>query len=150
MLKLVMPAVLSLCLLTGCKDEMSFSYLFQHPDVLNKIISQCQVASDKPQTPECERAMYAAANSMVAMAELQSNPEKFGERILDDQMKTVTLEQTLQTAKAHLQQLKAKSSSEAEIQAAQKAVDEAKEAIKQNEIELSLLLATVSNLTSPG
>lgn len=85
--------IIMLAFLTGCKREaLTYSYLMQHPDSLKKEVLRCQSNAEKTnmQATQCEMVMSAAANFSALVEAQQSEPEKFGERIIAAQSACVS------------------------------------------------------------
>lgn len=80
--------LLSVLCLAGCRDELTTSYLMQHPLVLKKEVTYCQQLGDKTpdQVAQCKRVMQVAQDLTALIEEEQQDPEKFGEKMLKLQM----------------------------------------------------------------
>lgn len=69
-------------LLSGCEQKpYSYVYLLQHPAILEKELSACQIMN----TAGCDEVQRAARDYSNMMAELQEDPEAFGQKILQAQ-----------------------------------------------------------------
>lgn len=73
--------------LIGCTPPHSYSYdeLMMHPPLLQTEIQYCQARTSS----YCSEVNRAAGDFMKLALEQQNNPEKFGERILQEQMNSV-------------------------------------------------------------
>jgi len=68
-------------LLLGCQDHHTYDYLMTHPQVLEKKAAQCQGSTDE----QCRVVQQAANDFYQLMTAQQSDPEKFGNQILQDE-----------------------------------------------------------------
>lgn len=136
---------LSAFMLTGCNNEMSYNYLMQHPQVLRHEVTDCQSAEAKTQREisQCEIVMYAAANFNALVDEQQSDPEKFGQRIMDAEVAYIKLKADVTLAQESVATLKAKNASGKDLQTAQAALDKAQKDMKSKKEELKTLLAVM-------
>lgn len=71
--------------LVGCdSSQPSYEYLMQHPSELRDAALRCQQLT--VQSHYCDIVLYAATNAQTMLTQQQSDPERFGERILETQM----------------------------------------------------------------
>lgn len=106
LLKLLLSLSFAL-LLTSCQRDMSSDYLMRHPDVLKQEIERCHANETKTRevASRCEVVMSAAERFIKLLNEQQSNPEKFGVRIMEAQAacakSILTSTSTIDTAACH-------------------------------------------------
>jgi len=74
--------------LAGCNEEVTYSYLIQHPSFLQKEAARCQSYDTltKNQEAYCEMVDRAVRDVISLINEQQEDPEGFGQRILDAQI----------------------------------------------------------------
>lgn len=144
-------AIALLPFLVACNEKKTHSYYMQHPKVLEKDFTECQSNNEKSsdQIAQCETVKYAAANMMSLINEVQTDQEKFGQRIINEEANYAKLKATVLQAKNTLEQLKRKQASSAEIRAAQDDLYKAKTACEEQGREIKELLA-VLGMNSPG
>ena len=137
-------------LATGCKEKLTYSYLLTHPAILKDAITDCK-DSDTPSpemTTHCEMVLTAAENIASIITEQQADYEKFGQRILQTEIAYGKAKESIQTARQQLALLKRDRAAQDVIQAAQVALDKAKQACEAKQQEVQVLLAVVG-MNSP-
>ena len=137
-------------ILSGCNENMTYEYLMENPQVLKHEVLDCQSSTEKSQREisQCEIVMYAASNFNALVTEQQSDPEKFGQRIMETETTVATIKASKIRAEQMLATLKGKKASPAEMKSAQVAVDGFTKALRDKKTELKILLA-VMGLNSP-
>lgn len=68
-------------LLYGCQQTLSYDYLMQHPEVLQKQYEQCRAQS----TPLCDEVVRAAEDFRLLTQQRAENPELMGFQIMQAQ-----------------------------------------------------------------
>lgn len=134
--------------LAGCQNpNYSLDYLVEHPLLLKDEIEYCQSLANKTpaQAQRCETAMTAGATLMALLSERQQDPEKFGQRVIDNEVACVKARQAYQAAQqgADVKQLRGN-----ELQEAHKKVAEAKQLYEDKRKEVKALLAVIG-MNSP-
>lgn len=76
--------------LSGCQEKYTYEYLMEHPKALKKVIDQCQSRSPLDDAV-CKTAERAADDFNELLLEQQSNPERFGERIMAQEIACVDM-----------------------------------------------------------
>lgn len=149
-MKKMFTALFMISALTGCKDKISDTYLKEHPAFLIQEVDRCQAMQSKTeaQSAQCDIIMNAAVSLKPIVDEQQSEPEKFGQRVLDAEMAYAKMKVDLNAASQAVQSLRAKNASSVEIQTAQAKLDEMKKQTADKRQELRVLLAVVG-LSSP-
>jgi septal ring factor EnvC (AmiA/AmiB activator) len=89
--------------LFGCDhSQPSYEYLMQHPDLLRQAALSCEKADAS--SSYCEIVMYAATNAQTMLTQQQSDPERFGERILETQMALAKTRDDIQSLEQSIKQ----------------------------------------------
>ncbi len=146
--KLVLSIFLSI-VLVGCQEDLTYSFLMQHPNALKKAVADCQEVNNSPeQSKQCEIVMFAAANMMSILNDQQANPEQFGQRVMDAEFACVKAKQELVAAQLALVDLQAKHASSADIKTAQDKVDQAKKTLDTQREQVKDMLA-ILGINSP-
>jgi hypothetical protein len=142
MIERIMLMVILALVLTGCKGKMSYSYLLNNPAVFQEEVNRCQLNRDtsKEASARCEKVLFAAANVQSLMDDMMQDPEKFGQKILDEEEACVNTKQALHQAEQALNQQQA--SPEAK-QVAQDALSKAEKNYHDQHEKVQLLLAVV-------
>jgi len=73
--------------LLGCHEEITYTYLMQHPRQLQTILDECQLQT----TSYCDEVHRAAKNFAAFVNERAENPELFGQKIMRVQQQLVLL-----------------------------------------------------------
>lgn len=136
--------------LLACKDKQSYSYLTQHPIALKEAFDHCQEMETR--TPEdntqCEVVMKAAAALTVVIDSMQSDPQKFGQSIMAEQLNAAKLNDERMNAERTVADLKAKNAPAADIAAAQTKLTSLQEQYDKKQEDLKVMLAVVG-MNSP-
>jgi hypothetical protein len=143
--------VLLLLVMTGCEQKRSYSYYMQHPGALREAVGRCQSSAlpkSTDQAAACEIALYAASNVMSLLREQQTDPEAFGQRILDAEAACIRLKASVKRAERSLHEARSGNVSMAEIRAAQDDLYKAQQAWNKQLQEVKALLAVVG-MSSP-
>jgi len=137
-------------LLTGCKENLTYPYLMQHPQVLKNAVENCQATKEKSkeEASQCEIVMNAATNLMSVMNEMQENPEQFGQRVMDAENAYVKAKNELYLAQQELADLQKKQATPAGLKAAQDKIDNAKKGYEGKREEVKVMLAVIG-INSP-
>jgi hypothetical protein len=79
-------------LLVSCKQsDVTYQYLMQHPSELQEKYKACEDSAS--QDKACEIVRTAAKDFLELVNERNQDPEAFGQKVLQIQMKLATLEQ---------------------------------------------------------
>src|SRR3990167_707662 len=114
--------------LTACRQELTFTYLIEHPVLLKKEIAKCQVMS-QPSADEmvrCKQLQTIADPFFSAVNDQQEDPEKFGQLILMTQTACVEAKQEFLKSQQQLDTLKSRDAASNEIDDAEKQLNQAK------------------------
>ncbi len=68
--------------LFGCQQKLSYDYLMQHPEVLQKEYEKCRAQS----TASCDEVVRAAEDFRLLTQQRAENPELMGLQIMQAQM----------------------------------------------------------------
>jgi hypothetical protein len=136
--------------LTGCKEELTYSYLMQHPSALKQALDNCESTNKQSsvEAAQCNMAVNADAALRTLINNMLQDPEKFGQNILDEEAACVKAKDSLHEAKQRLETLRAKSASSAEVQAVEDVVNKAKQSYQDEREKVAILLA-VAGMGSP-
>lgn len=123
--------IMSSLALSACEDKKTYSYLVQHPLVLKKAYDACQTEPQDTSAAkaDCEVVMSAANYVSAIINDVQVDPERFGERILDEE--------------ANLANKKAAALAACKESATSLSCDQAKKAYDDLREEVSVLLAVL-------
>ena len=137
-------------ILTGCREELNYTYLMQHPVTLKEEVMRCESNGGKstPGGPTCDLVMRAANDFTSIISEQQENPEKFGQRILDAETDCVKAKDNVDDVRQSLVTLKNKHASATELQPVQEKLDQTAKIYQEKKDEVKVLLA-VAGLNSP-
>lgn len=96
-----------ICLLTvmACQEKHNYDYFMKHPKELKEAVEKCQTSTNPENDNYCQIVGRAAQDFDTLLTEQQSNPERFGQRILDQEIacskmredKSVTANQVTET-----------------------------------------------------
>src|SRR5436190_1273493 len=127
---LALLSLLSSLLLTSCKEKQTYSYYMCHPQQLQQAITECQSSfqKTKEQAEQCEAVGYAAVNMNTLVNQLQADPEKFGQRVLDAQENYAKLTAKADEATKAVEGLQNNHASPTELRTAQDDLYKAKKA----------------------
>lgn len=136
--------------LVGCNEKLTYSYLIEHSNVLKQKVADCQSIDEKSSEDisQCQIVMSAAADLIIIINEQQDDPEKFGQKILNAESDWVKAKEKLHDTQQILSTLETKKASSVELQAAQRNLDQAKEAYKFKHDQVKVLLSVVG-MNSP-
>lgn len=139
--------ILSLWLLalTGCKENLSYSYLMHHPQVLKREMESCHsdISSSLEREKYCRIVMYAAENLLSFLRQQQEDPEEFGHRLLILQTNVVKTKNELINAQKLLHTLQQKNASTEEINNAKENRDRLQAIYKEQYEEMKVKLAVI-------
>lgn len=133
-------------ILTGCEEKISYSYLMEHPQKLQKEVEKCE--ENNSATEECKIVSYAANNVMMLINEQQADPEKFGDKLLQQQTELGELKIKINSAQQKLSQLKMQKENAEKIKAAQNNLEEMQKQYQDQYQEVKYKLAVIG-LASP-
>lgn len=85
--------LLCLMMLGGCRKDHSYAYLMQHPQALKQAMETCQSNSDQISQADCTTIEHAVEDFNNLLLEQQSNPENFGQRIMDQEIACANIKQ---------------------------------------------------------
>lgn len=144
---------LSVIALNGCKEQITYNYLMQHPKVLKEKAEACDAQSIVEKSPaqitECKMVMEAASNMMSLINAQQEDPELFGQKILDAEIASANIHKDLTEAQKNLDKLKTNNPNLSTSNAAVEKVNKLKNDYEEKNNEVKVLLA-VMGLGSPG
>jgi len=75
--------LLSVVLLSSCRQTLSYDYLMQHPAVLQKEYTRCRGEA----TAQCDQVVRAAEDFRALIQQRSDNPELFGLQIMQAQQR---------------------------------------------------------------
>ena len=133
-------------MLSGCDEKMTYSYLMQHPKVLQKEVAKCQ--EDNADVEECKVVSYAANNVMMLINEQQASPEKFGDKLLQAQTALSQLKLKIDDTQQKLAQLKLQQASSDKIKTVQNELEEMQNQYQEKNDDINHRLA-VLGLANP-
>ena len=81
-LKNVVILLLSIFILSGCKQTHDYQYLMEHPEVLQKEYEQC-----RREAGSCDEVVRAAEDFRAFILQRSENPEFMGQQIMQAQQK---------------------------------------------------------------
>ncbi len=142
-MKVVAPIFLAL-LVTACDHTATPEYLMRHPNVLEREVQTCDVQATN--SVYCKMVFNTRSMFVNLIDEMQSDPEAFGQSILDLEMQTAQLRDAVQQAKQKLDQTKPDASDYAAV----------KENYRNQQIKLDNHLENINahlavvGLASPG
>lgn len=95
-------------LLIGCAEDLSYSYLMTHPQVLKKKAQECQLLSAEKSIKknQCQKILSAAMEFDSLLRSQQENPVEFGEQIMHAQYRLANAEIKYHQAKANQSETK--------------------------------------------
>ncbi len=142
---------LLMMMLTGCEEKTSYSYLVAHPAALKKAGARCDALTQPTpdEITQCKLVMSIVIQFDGLMREQQSDPERFGQRILETQINYADAEIASQRAQQQLATLRAEGAPEVTVQAAATQVEKAEKRYWQLQDEVALLM-TVAAINTPG
>jgi len=125
-------------------EERNYAWYMQHPLELRQEITKCQsrFSQNNSQT-KCEMIMHAALNMTAIVNQQQTQPEKFGQRVLDAEERLGQLKLLVISAQQAVTELKNKNASPAELKVAVDDVEKAKKACNNQREEIRILLAVL-------
>lgn len=137
-------------LLTACQKEMNYSYLIRHPKVLKRELVKCHEKNPNidQQGGECKLITKTASDLYHTLAEQEIDPEKFGQEVLDTQMKCAAALKELQQAKQTIVVLQNKKAPLSELQNAKNNLAKVENSYQQQHEAAQLELAVIG-LSSP-
>lgn len=140
----------SVVFLTGCEKPITYSYLIQHPTVLKKEWDNCQLTgvNTKAQKERCEIVSYAATTLASLINEMQQDPEKYGQAIMDQEFACVKLKVAQEDLQQALQKLNETHASSAEIDVLTIKLDQAEKKYQDQREKVKAMLA-VAGLRRP-
>lgn len=136
--------------LAGCKEDLSYTYLVQHPKILKQEMDKCETMNEKTQdqAKQCDMVMYAAAQLTSIINEQQSDPEKFGQHVMDIEAAYAKSKAAVRDAQQTVDALKTKQASATELQAAEANLKSATNTYQTQRNEMKMLLA-ILGMASP-
>lgn len=153
LIKKLIAVIFVTVFLMGCQEQqLTYSYLMQHPDIVKEKVEQCESQSfaekSQEQIAQCKIVMNAATNLMSIMSTQQQDPEQFGQKILDAEMASAKAKQELIDAQKKLDAFKGKEAPSAELKAANEKLQQAHKNFQEKHDEVSVLLAVIG-MSSP-
>jgi hypothetical protein len=86
---------LSFLFLTACQKEEDYIYFMQHPDALQKATAACRVKN----LSYCDDVNKAGEDFSALVKERAEDPEKFGQKIMQEQEKLINFLQMYRQTK---------------------------------------------------
>jgi len=139
-------------LLLGCgQEEKNHDYYMLHPLELKQEAQNCHPdILEMPQsTAKCKMLVRAMFRMTGIVAEQQTDPEAFGQRVMDAESRLGMLEINVISAREELDHLRSKNVSPAELKLAEDNLSKAKKASDHQQQEIRVLLAVIG-MNSPG
>jgi len=96
---------LAFALTNGYAQPLTYDYLMQHPERLQKEYSHCTQGNDQ-NTGECKIIKEAAADFLRLVEERNSDPEGFGSRVMQVQTTLATTKLDPAEQQKEMQQLR--------------------------------------------
>lgn len=129
--------------LAGCEKPVTYAYLIQHPTVLKKELDNCQLTTvnTKAQTERCEIVLYAATTLASLINDMQQDPEKYGQAIMDQEVACVKLKTDQHDLQKALATLSEKNASSAEIDVLKIKLDQAEKKYQEQREKVKAMLA---------
>lgn len=145
-----MLVLMSALLLMGCKEQpYTVDYFLEHPIALEAALEVCLNNSEMQDTlPRCKAAGEAQAAIKPYILDQQTDPERFGKRILESEMLLGRFKSEMNDARKLLDDLRAKQATDKAIARAEAQLTKAEIAYRQQSHEVAILLA-VAALNSP-
>lgn len=136
---------------SGCEDKSSYQYLVKHPIELKVRFDDCNTAVNmtSAQTKDCAVVMDAARLVSTLLNEAQQDPEQFGQKILDEQIKLGELKKAYQMSKAEYEKLAASHADAGVLKDAQEKRDAALKNYKELRLEVKAMLGIIG-MNTPG
>jgi hypothetical protein len=147
----VFPILSVICFIVGCQQEnVSYSYLLQHPKVLQVEYDRCLSQSTKTfeQQEQCKVVNNAAKTITDMLAKQRAEPEKFGFQVLEAESSVQNWHDKILSLSDELAKLKATAASNDQISKVQSKLTEANNAYQAKQQEVATLLAVIG-LSSP-
>lgn len=131
--------------LVGCRHHLDYMYLMQHPHELEQEIKHCEDIAKQPgaKAGQCEMVMYAGANFKSILDEQQADQEKFGQQVLDAQIRYVKLKDAVSGQEKILHDLRVSKAPDNEIASAQAKLDDAKKDAQTLHDKINIMLAVI-------
>ena len=131
--------------LVGCDQKHTYSYYVEHPAVLKKAMTACEAKANKTaeEVTHCELVMRAANNIMQLLNAQQTNPELFGQQVLDAQATEVQLKLAVDQAQLSLNKLQQDHASSSEISAAEGKLLNAKKDYQEQRQQVKVYMAVL-------
>lgn len=86
MYKNLIIALVSIFIMMGCNEKSTYTYLMQHRHELEQAMENCQTSINQKDDAYCRMVEHAVENFNKLVTEQQSNPELFGQQILDQEI----------------------------------------------------------------
>jgi len=143
--------LITLCLgLSGCHEESRITTLLNNPSQFQDVLQQCDESRtvDLGKGLSCDLIFSVQEKLESLQEESQTDPEAFGQRILDTEMLLGKFQMSIQEAQAVLLSLKQSHPSSPDVANLENKLAQAKAAYKQEKFELKLLFV-IAKLSSP-
>ncbi len=134
--------------LISCKKPITQDYLLEHPVELRKEFTKCQQNAED--TSYCDAVIQSAQEFAKLSNQQQSNPEDFGQQVLLAQEQLVVLQGRLGIAQNNYQTLQSNQNSNPELKLAEDKLLIAKNAYQVQEQHIKVMLAVISDTSTPG
>lgn len=117
----------------------------RHPAILKKELDGCRFVSIKPaaERNRCEVILYAAANVESLINEIRESPEKFGQKILDEEIECVKTKSLYHQWQQELDVKKAQKGSFSELKLMEEKLETAKKTYQDQREKVQILLAVI-------
>lgn len=121
----------------------------QHPNVLKKELIKCQTDNSTQETgKQCQVVISAAQNLMQLIDEQQTDPEKFGQKIMEIQNEYVASLAALKTQQEIVNALQQKNTTSADLQTARDKLQQIQADVENKQYELNVFMGIIG-LNSP-
>jgi hypothetical protein len=129
--------------LTACDKPITYSYLIQHPNMLKKELDNCRLTNvnTRAQKERCEIVLYAVATLTSLINQMQENPEKYGQNILDQEIVCVKMKTAYQELQKTLASLNKKTAPSADRQVVKIKLDQAGKKYQEQKEKVEAMLA---------
>lgn len=151
MVKIIILLLFDLGLI-ACQEDLSYSYLVEHPTFLQMKVAECQTQQKTTDyaVKQCVAILTAAADVDALLNEQRANPQQFGFRIMIAEIDLVIAKRKLIDAKQSLKTMESsKVVSSAELVAKKKQIEHAQMHYQEISREVNKLLLVVSVNDSP-
>lgn len=137
---------LTTIIIAGCNDKASLQDILDHPALLKKEMARCQSSVSRLSSAEqqwCQVVLAAGSRFMGMVADRETDPEKFGVRIITAEENYAAAKNQLVIQQQKVTELQTKQASATELQKAQDQLVLAQKNYREKQQEVKLLLAVI-------